>query len=68
MKAFDPPNMLWNQEADRVMFIDFERATEISRRPLQELPGNRKRKRNLTASDELEIKGGRWRVEKESVT
>ena len=53
MKAFDPPNILWNQEADRVMFIDFERATEISRRPLQELPGNRKRKRNLAASDEL---------------
>ena len=68
MKTFDPPNMHWNQEADTVMFIDFERATEVSRRPLHELPGIRKGKRNSAASDELEIKRGRWRVEKESVT
>lgn len=68
MKTFEPPNMLWNQEADKVMFIDFERATEISRRPLHDLPGNRKRKRNSAASDELDIKGGRWRLEKERVT
>ena len=63
-----PPNMLWSQETERIMFIDLERATEISRIPLQELPGNRKRKRSLAATDELEIKGGRWRGENESVT
>lgn len=63
-----PPNMLWNQETEGIMFIDLERATEILRIPLQELPGNRKRNRSLAATDELEIKGGRWRVENESVT
>ena len=42
------PNMLWSQENNVVMFIDFERSTEIRRRALQEIsdkkeakPGNR---------------------------
>ena len=45
-----PPNMLWNQENHKVMFIDFERATEIRRAVLQELPANRKRKQSLGAA------------------
>jgi len=40
-------NMLWNEEADGMMFIDLERATEIRRTALQELPVNRKRKRSF---------------------
>ncbi|MCJ1472398.1 hypothetical protein MMC13_001046 [Lambiella insularis] len=34
-----PQNVLWSQETEGVMFIDLERATDISRTPLQELPG-----------------------------
>jgi len=45
-----PPNMLWSQENNGVMFIDLERATEIRRRALQELPANRKRKRGFGAA------------------
>ena len=64
-----PPNMLWNQEADGVMFIDLERATEIRRIALQELPGNRKRRRSFgAAKNEVWIKGGRWRMENEGTT
>ena len=42
-----PPNMLWNQETGGVMFIDFERSTEIRGRALQEITPNRKRKRSF---------------------
>ena len=41
-----PPNMLWNQETGGVMFIDFERSTEIRGRALLEITPNRKRKRS----------------------
>ena len=41
-----PPNMLWNQETGGVMFIDFERSTEVGSRALQEISPNRKRKRS----------------------
>ena len=45
-----PPNMLWSQENGGVMFIDLERATEIRRIALQEIPANRKRKRSAEAA------------------
>ena len=45
-----PPNMLWNKEVDKVMFIDFERATEMHMKALQELSANGKRKRILDDS------------------
>lgn len=49
-----PPNLLWNQEVQRVMLIDFERAVTTKRskdsgmregRALQEISPNKKRKR-----------------------
>ena len=49
-----PPNLLWNEETQRVMLIDFERATMIKglkgaglygTRVLQEISPNKKRKR-----------------------
>ena len=39
-----PRNILWNNQLQRVMFIDFERATETGRQALQEVSINRKRK------------------------
>jgi len=51
--------MLWNQEAYGVMFIDLERATEIRRIALQEIPANRKRKQSFGASkNEMRIRCG----------
>ena len=41
-----PPNMLWNEETGGVMFIDFERSTEIPSSALQEISPNKKRKRS----------------------
>lgn len=59
-KDIRPPNMLWNQESNGVMFIDLERATEIRRIALQELPVNRKRKQSFGAGrNEMGIKGGK---------
>lgn len=40
------PNMLWNQEIGGVMFIDFERSTEVQSSALQEISPNKKRKRS----------------------
>lgn len=55
-----PPNMLWSQENDGVMFIDLERATEIRRRALPELLANRKRQRGFgAAKKEVWIMGRR---------
>ena len=57
-----PPNILWSQENDAVLFIDLERATEIPRIALQELPANRKRKQSFGAA-EKRVWNPRWEVE-----
>ena len=57
-----PPNMLWSQENDGVMFIDLERATEIRRIALQELPANRKRKQSFEAARKQTCNPG-WELE-----
>ena len=45
-----PLNMFWSRETDGIMFIDLERATEIRRIVFQEIPANRKPKRNAGAA------------------
>ena len=40
-------NILWNDEVQGMMFIDFEGSTEIHGRALQEVSNNRKRKRGI---------------------
>ena len=42
-----PENILWDQRIESTIFIDFEAATEIHGRVLQELSNNRKRKREV---------------------
>ena len=44
-------NILWNDQLQRPMFIDFEGATEVAREALQEVSTNRKRKQSLETED-----------------
>uniref|UniRef100_A0A093ULW5 Putative cell division control protein 7 like 2 n=1 Tax=Talaromyces marneffei PM1 TaxID=1077442 RepID=A0A093ULW5_TALMA len=46
-----PGNMVWNEENQRVMFIDFERAQYQRRTPLGPIAANQKRKRVTTVWD-----------------
>ncbi|EEA18486.1 hypothetical protein TMatcc_001228 [Talaromyces marneffei ATCC 18224] len=46
-----PGNMIWNEEGQRVMFIDFERARYQKRIPLGTITANQKRKRVASAWD-----------------
>ena len=47
------PNLLWNEETERVMVTDFERAeiVKVVRLPLSPISPNRKRKRTLGAKE-----------------
>ena len=42
-----PANVLWDERVRSMIFIDFEAATSVSGRVLQELSSNRKRKRGV---------------------
>lgn len=42
-----PANILWNDQLQSLMFIDFEAATEVRREAVQELSNNRKRKQSV---------------------
>jgi serine/threonine protein kinase len=46
-----PGNMIWNEEDQRVMFIDFERARYLRRIPLGTITANQKRKRVTSVWD-----------------
>jgi tRNA A-37 threonylcarbamoyl transferase component Bud32 len=46
-----PGNMIWNEEDQRVMFIDFERARYQKRIPLGTIAANQKRKRVASVWD-----------------
>ncbi|EAW11094.1 uncharacterized protein ACLA_067310 [Aspergillus clavatus NRRL 1] len=46
-----PGNMIWNEENQRVMFIDFERAQYQKRIPLGSIAANQKRKRVIRVWD-----------------
>jgi hypothetical protein len=46
-----PGNMIWNEETQRVMFIDFERAQYQKRVPLGSIAANQKRKRVISVWD-----------------
>uniref|UniRef100_A0A093URP4 Putative cell division control protein 7 like 2 n=1 Tax=Talaromyces marneffei PM1 TaxID=1077442 RepID=A0A093URP4_TALMA len=46
-----PGNMIWNEENQRVMFIDFERAQYQKRIPLGSITANQKRKRVISVWD-----------------
>ncbi|KAI7976015.1 hypothetical protein EIK77_000928 [Talaromyces pinophilus] len=46
-----PGNMIWNEEDQRVMFIDFERARYQKRIPLGTITANQKRKRVASVWD-----------------
>uniref|UniRef100_A0A093VMC0 Reticulocyte-binding protein 2 like a n=1 Tax=Talaromyces marneffei PM1 TaxID=1077442 RepID=A0A093VMC0_TALMA len=46
-----PDNMIWNEENQRVMFIDFERAQYQKRVPLGTITANQKRKRVISVWD-----------------
>ena len=45
-------NILWNDQLQRPMFIDFEGATEVAREALLQVSSNRKRKQSLEKKDE----------------
>ena len=62
-----PDNMLWNDNIQSVMFIDFEKSTEVSTRVLQELSSNRKRQRGVEGKGVV-AKSAQKRVKKEGVT
>ncbi|QKX56736.1 uncharacterized protein TRUGW13939_03842 [Talaromyces rugulosus] len=44
-------NIIWNEENNQVMFIDFERAQYQKRRPAGTIPANKKRKRVFSIWD-----------------
>ena len=48
-------NTLWNDQLQRIMFIDFEGARVIRRKALQELSSNRKRKHGLVEEEKEEV-------------
>ncbi|QGA17402.1 hypothetical protein EYB26_005073 [Talaromyces marneffei] len=48
-----PGNMIWNEENQRVMFIDFERARYQKRVPLGSIAANQKRKRVASVWDKI---------------
>ncbi len=63
-----PANMLWNDRIQRMMFIDFEAATALRERALQELSSNRKRKRGVEEEGVTAKLAQKQGVEKEGVT
>jgi len=46
-----PANILWDEQSQKILVIDFEAATEVHGRALQELSNNRKRKREIEEGD-----------------
>ncbi|KAE8549038.1 hypothetical protein EYB25_007553 [Talaromyces marneffei] len=48
-----PGNMIWNEDNQRVMFIDFERARYQKRVPLGSIAANQKRKRVASVWDKI---------------
>ena len=57
-KDLEPRNVLWNEETDGVMVIDFERAEVVKPRTvLGAISANRKRKRGVNATAAKHVRG-----------
>ena len=50
-----PANILWDERNQTVIFIDFEAATQVHGRVLQEVSDNRKRKRNIEEEETIDL-------------
>ena len=63
-----PDHVLWNDHIKDIIFIDFEKSTEVCTRVLQELSGNRKRQREVEQGEVTAKRVRKRGVEKEGVT
>ena len=63
-----PDNILWNNDIQNVMFIDFEKSTEIHTRVLRELSINRKRQRGVEEEGVTAKRARKRGVEKKGTT